>query len=56
MNQLLRIMANLMRPDAPGPAEIAFRAMELISRLLPDEVAELEAATAGALASGAPLE
>ena len=37
MTQLLRIMANLMRPDAPGPAEVGFRAMELISRLLPDE-------------------
>jgi menaquinone-9 beta-reductase len=46
MSQLLRIMANLMRPDAPGPAEIGFRAMELISRLLPDEVAALEAVTA----------
>jgi geranylgeranyl reductase family protein len=33
MTQLLRIMANLMRPDAAGPAEIGFRAMELISRL-----------------------
>jgi geranylgeranyl reductase family protein len=33
MSQLLRIMANLMRPDAVGPAEIGFRAMELISRL-----------------------
>ena len=48
MSQLLRIMANLMRPDAPGPAEVGFRAMELISRLLPDEAAALEAATAGA--------
>jgi len=36
MNQLLRIMANLMRPDAAGPAEIGYRAMELVSRLLPD--------------------
>ncbi|HSZ37473.1 MAG TPA: geranylgeranyl reductase family protein [Acidimicrobiales bacterium] len=36
MNQLLRIMANLMRPDATGPAEIGYRALELISRLLPD--------------------
>ena len=48
MSELLRIMANLMRPDAPGPAEIGFRAMELISRLLPDEVAALEAAGVGA--------
>jgi geranylgeranyl reductase family protein len=36
MNQLLRIMANLMRPDASGPAELGYRAMELVSRLLPD--------------------
>jgi len=36
MTTLLRIMANLMRPDAAGPAELGFRAMELVSRLLPD--------------------
>jgi menaquinone-9 beta-reductase len=36
MNQLLRIMANLMRPDASGPAELGYRALELISRVLPD--------------------
>jgi len=36
MNQLLRIMANLMRPDAAGAAEIGYRAMELVSRFLPD--------------------
>jgi menaquinone-9 beta-reductase len=36
MKQLLRIMANLMRPDATGPAELSYRAMELISRVLPD--------------------
>jgi geranylgeranyl reductase family protein len=36
MSQLLRIMANLMRPDVTGPAELGFRAMELISRALPD--------------------
>ena len=36
MTQLLRIMANLMRPDAVGPAEVGYRAMELVSRLLPD--------------------
>ena len=34
MNQLLRIMSNLMRPDAAGPAEFGFRAMELISRVI----------------------
>jgi geranylgeranyl reductase family protein len=37
MTQLLRIMANLMRPDAAGPAELGFRAMELVSRFLPDD-------------------
>jgi menaquinone-9 beta-reductase len=38
MSQLLRIMANLMRPDAAGPAEIGYRAMELVSRfMIPDE-------------------
>jgi flavin-dependent dehydrogenase len=34
MSQLLRIMANLMRPDAAGPAEIGYRAMELVSRFV----------------------
>jgi geranylgeranyl reductase family protein len=42
MSQLLRIMANLMRPDSAGPAEIGFRAMELVSRLLPDQPSERE--------------
>ena len=44
MAQLLRIMANLMRPDAAGPAELGFRAMELVSRLLRD--VELDTAAA----------
>jgi len=45
MNQLLRIMANLMRPDAAGPAEIGYRALEWISRFLPDpDVLETSAA------------
>ncbi len=45
MKQLLRIMANLMRPDATGPAELGYRAMELISRVLPDrDVGEIPAA------------
>ena len=48
MNTLLRIMANLMRPDAVGPAEAAFRAMEFISRLRPDVVPDLERELAGA--------
>ena len=36
MNALLRIMANLMRPDAVGPAEVGYRALELVSRMLPE--------------------
>jgi menaquinone-9 beta-reductase len=36
MTQLLRIMANLMRPDSAGAAEVAYRAMEMVSRVLPD--------------------
>jgi flavin-dependent dehydrogenase len=38
MAQLLRIMANLMRPDVLGPAEVGFRAMEAFAHLLPDGV------------------
>ena len=38
MTQLLRIMANLMRPDAAGPAELGYRAMEFVARFLPDDV------------------
>ena len=53
MNKLLRIMANLMRPDAVGPAEAAFRAMEFISRLRPDVVPDLERELAGAGAGAA---
>jgi flavin-dependent dehydrogenase len=48
MSQLLRIMANLMRPDAVGPAEIGFRAMELVSRLLPDDAPDLDTAAPAA--------
>ena len=36
MSQLLRIMANLMRPDQVGPAEAGYRAMESVARRLPD--------------------
>ena len=36
MNQLLRIMANLMRPDVLGPAEVGYRAMEAVAHLLVD--------------------
>ena len=37
MAQLLRIMANLMRPDTLGPAEIGFRLMEAASHLVPKD-------------------
>jgi len=36
MSQLLRIMANLMRPDTLGAAEIGYRAMEAVAQHLPD--------------------
>ena len=44
MTSLLRIMANLMRPDAAGPAELGYRAMELVSRFIPDPGLENPAA------------
>ena len=34
---MMQSRVNLMRPDAAGPAELGFRAMELVSRLLPDD-------------------
>jgi menaquinone-9 beta-reductase len=36
MNGLLRIMANLMRPDTAHLPEMAYRAMEAVGRRLPD--------------------
>ena len=36
MTQLLRIMANLMRPDTTGTAEIGFRALEAAAALVGD--------------------
>jgi len=44
MNQLLRIMANLMRPDAMGPAELGYRAMELVTRMIASGAPEIPAA------------
>ena len=40
MTQLLRIMANLMRPDALGTAEVGYRAMLAIADLLPRSARE----------------
>jgi flavin-dependent dehydrogenase len=39
MEWVLRIMANLLRPDELGPAEAAYRAVAAIARLAPDPVA-----------------
>ena len=36
MNELLSLMANLMRPDERGPAEVAYRAMATLGKILPD--------------------
>jgi hypothetical protein len=36
MNGLLRIMANLMRPDTAHLPEMSYRAMEAVGRRLPD--------------------
>ncbi len=36
MEGLLRIMANLMRPDHRGPSEIAYRTMVAVAGILPD--------------------
>jgi flavin-dependent dehydrogenase len=43
MSQLLRIMANLMRPDTAGAAEVGFRALQVAGRLLHGGRAEPEA-------------
>ncbi len=36
MSWILRIMANLLRPDETGPAETAYRALALIARMAPE--------------------
>jgi hypothetical protein len=36
MEWVLRIMANLLRPDEVGPAEAAYKAAALIVRAMPD--------------------
>ena len=36
METLLRIMANLMRPDEMGAAEAAYKALATVARLVPD--------------------
>ncbi len=41
MKELLRIMANLMRPGAPGAAEIGYDAIVRIAELMPEQAAAL---------------
>lgn len=36
MSWILRIMANLLRPDELGPAEAAYRALAVIARMVPE--------------------
>jgi flavin-dependent dehydrogenase len=36
MSWILRIMANLLRPDETGPAEAAYRALAAIARMAPE--------------------
>jgi geranylgeranyl reductase family protein len=36
MSWILRIMANLLRPDEVGPAEAAYRALAVIARMVPE--------------------
>ncbi len=39
MGWIMRIMANVLRPDELGPAEAAYRAVAAIARMVPDPVA-----------------
>jgi menaquinone-9 beta-reductase len=36
MEWVLRIMANLLRPDEYGPAEVAYRAAAALARVVPE--------------------
>ena len=36
MEWVLRIMANLLRPDERGPAEAAYRAVAALARVVPE--------------------
>jgi len=40
MNQLLRIMANLMRPDGHGAAEVGYSALVALAKVLPPGIIE----------------
>jgi menaquinone-9 beta-reductase len=39
MSWLLRIMANLLRPDELGPAEAAYRVLATVARTWPEPAA-----------------
>ncbi|HLI25347.1 MAG TPA: hypothetical protein VKU91_10345, partial [Acidimicrobiales bacterium] len=39
MEWILRIMANLLRPDELGPAEAAYRAVAALARVVPERAA-----------------
>jgi geranylgeranyl reductase family protein len=41
MNELLAVMANLMRNDQRGPAELGYRALVRLTNVLPDQVFDL---------------
>ena len=41
MNELLAIMANLMRNDQRGPAEIGYRALLRLSDVIPERAYEM---------------
>ncbi|MBA3267164.1 MAG: geranylgeranyl reductase family protein [Acidimicrobiia bacterium] len=49
MEWVLRIMANLLRPDELGPAEAAYRAVAAIARMTPDRPGQPRAPEARAL-------
>ncbi len=38
MEWVLRIMANLLRPDELGPAEAAYKAVAAVARIVPERI------------------
>ena len=38
MEWVLRIMANLLRPEELGPAELAYKAVARIARIVPERI------------------
>jgi hypothetical protein len=41
MEELLAIMANLMRNDKKGPAEVGYRAVQRLASAIPDQAWDL---------------